>query len=82
MLTFPAEASSRRLISPALAVILVPPSCKVVALSSPAAPYTAALLFTIVPAVDPLRRFNSSAPVVTATAFILRDATLTSPLAP
>ena len=36
-----------------------PPICNVVILTSPDDPYTTALLFTTVPAVDPSTKFNS-----------------------
>ena len=57
----PAEAFSRRLNSAASAVTETPSILIVLAFTSPADPYTTALLFTIVPADDPSTRLSSSA---------------------
>ena len=51
--------------SVAVDVIDVPAICNVVAFTSPLEPYTTALLFTIVPALDPSTKFNSVAVDVT-----------------
>ena len=51
--------------SDAVDVIAVPAICSVVAFTSPLEPYTTALLFTIVPALDPSTKFNSAAVEVT-----------------
>ena len=55
------------LILAAVAVISVPESCNLLALISPFAPYTTALLLTIVEAAAPARIFNSSLVAVTPT---------------